>query len=378
MSGQISEDSTSHHGDTAYDSFDQYTFLDLKALYLALIDAEGTAPSDDTNDSLDRISREDLQNVIEMLAGDNSQLPFVREVPMKRSRSLPPIPAGDNLEDDEEDDDIVEVPMPMPAAKRRRPAEPASLPVTKSGTAALDVSPPSSRRSPSYQTAYEIVTPASGLATGSQASLIDATEKLDLDDTTVSGHGATSQHASSTALKKAAAPIDLDDVEVTAVEVSRVETVDLVPQQRPRHCSIQPIKGKGRGLVARRNIAVGQVIIAESPLLEVDHPPSATQVLNRVSRLTDAQRSMFDLFDAGPDAPEAADERLCHIVHRYFIPLGDDSKASSPGDGDSAGSDGDTGPSGLFRYICRVNHSCAPNARWTWYGGEVQRMSQSE
>jgi hypothetical protein len=21
----------------------------------------------------------------------------------------------------------------------------------------------------------------------------------------------------------------------------------------------------------------------------------------------------------------------------------------------------------MFRHICRVNHSCAPNSRWTWH-----------
>lgn len=133
-------------------------------------------------------------------------------------------------------------------------------------------------------------------------------------------------------------------------------------------CAIRPIPGKGLGVIATTNILQGQAIITESPFLTVDHPPHTQQVVSRLSRLCQRSQDLFHSFK--PTLAPYHPNRLIDIVATNVIPLGGDLLEDLDDEVIAIDVDGeveDRCRSGLFETICRVNHSCEPNAQWTWF-----------
>ena len=148
-----------------------------------------------------------------------------------------------------------------------------------------------------------------------------------------------------------------------------------VPNAQSR-CAIRPIPGKGLGVIATTNILQGQAIITESPFLTVDHPPHTQQVMSRLSRLSQRSQDLFHSFK--PTLAPYHSNRLIDIVATNVIPLGGDLIDDLDNEVIAIDADGeveDRCRSGLFETICRVNHSCAPNAQWTWF--ESGNMGES-
>lgn len=144
----------------------------------------------------------------------------------------------------------------------------------------------------------------------------------------------------------------------------------------PSRCAITPIIGKGLGVIATSNIIQGQAIITESPFLTVDHPPHILQVTSRLSQLPQASQDLFHTFT--PTLAPHHLSRLVDIVATNVIPLGGDLIEDLDDEVVVVHADGEVEErirSGLFETICRVNHSCAPNAQWTWF--DSGRMSES-
>ncbi|KAJ3278448.1 hypothetical protein HK104_002326 [Borealophlyctis nickersoniae] len=122
--------------------------------------------------------------------------------------------------------------------------------------------------------------------------------------------------------------------------------------------SIQPlfrvadIPGKGKGLLAARDLKRGTLIIAEPPLFTMPNfIPSvagagASILASRMDSLSPAQKSAFyALHDChNPKAPQPMT-----IIHTNALPLGVNATNG-----------------GIFPTIARKNHACLPNAHHSW------------
>lgn len=105
---------------------------------------------------------------------------------------------------------------------------------------------------------------------------------------------------------------------------------------------VKPSPGQGLGMFATRDIAVGELIVAENPLVVA----SPFNCLSVVESLPAAQKSTFyALTDFHtPNSPTPSG-----IMRTHALPLGPDSIRG-----------------GIFPDICRVNHSCLPNVHHLW------------
>ena len=109
---------------------------------------------------------------------------------------------------------------------------------------------------------------------------------------------------------------------------------------------------QGMGLRATTIIEPGDMIITERPFLVVDYPPPTSQIHQAYRDLSEVERLIFHSFHGKPNIRESH-QRIPDIIANNVIPLG-------------GSEDGEPTRSGMFQYICRINHSCVPNARWTW------------
>jgi hypothetical protein len=126
------------------------------------------------------------------------------------------------------------------------------------------------------------------------------------------------------------------------------------PFKRVLRCRVSQSKidKQGMGLRATTIIQPGETITSEHPFLVVDHPPSERQINQAYRGLSEVEHLIFHSFNGKPNMMKSH-RKIPDIVANNVIPLG--------------GSDGgEPTRSGMFQYICRVNHSCVPNARWTW------------
>ncbi|KAJ5972148.1 uncharacterized protein N7479_002066 [Penicillium vulpinum] len=111
----------------------------------------------------------------------------------------------------------------------------------------------------------------------------------------------------------------------------------------------QPVLGKGQGLVARFNIAKGQLIISEKPFFTTSKIASATTMekqmaieLRKLSK--NAQRQFLSLHNNFPGK-----QPFSGIVRTNALPCGSESPIG-----------------GVYPTISRINHSCLPNAHNSW------------
>lgn len=134
---------------------------------------------------------------------------------------------------------------------------------------------------------------------------------------------------------------------------------------------VKPSDGKGLGVFATRDIAVGELILAEKPLVVASDLKHVEEALGR---LTDEQKGQYrELVSKGSagDANGSAngsdsttnDESAA--FKRLAIPLA------------RPGTEGNE-PFGVFVIISRINHSCTPNVCLGWhesYGSKHRRAS---
>jgi hypothetical protein len=111
----------------------------------------------------------------------------------------------------------------------------------------------------------------------------------------------------------------------------------------------------GNGLQATSRIRPGEVIVTEKPFIIVDYPLCTSQIRQRYRDLSATERLLFHSFK--PKSTTETNRSISDIVANNVVPLG----------GSSAQGEEPT-RSGMFRDICRINHSCVPNAEWTWIG----------
>ncbi|KAF2137363.1 uncharacterized protein K452DRAFT_110241 [Aplosporella prunicola CBS 121167] len=115
--------------------------------------------------------------------------------------------------------------------------------------------------------------------------------------------------------------------------------------------TIQPIAGKGQGVISRTNIPKGTRILAEAatfklPRFATNTSLIETSIAQSLRRLTkDEQRAFFALHNAYTRAHKP----IIGITKTNALPLGPNAQES-----------------GLFLTAARLNHACAPNAQNTW------------
>lgn len=111
---------------------------------------------------------------------------------------------------------------------------------------------------------------------------------------------------------------------------------------------VHDIPGKGRGLVARSNIAEGTRILCEKPLFTVESTtPDRLQLIvaAKLKHLSkEEQRQVLSLHNNFP-----GQLALDGIVRTNALPCGPDSSKS-----------------GVYSTICLINHSCLPNSHNNW------------
>lgn len=126
----------------------------------------------------------------------------------------------------------------------------------------------------------------------------------------------------------------------------------------------------GLGLRATVDINSGQRIMSETPFLILDHPPRPSQIRRRLDKLDMKHRNLFHSFPS--TSPGASDNALVGVVVANVIPLGG-AESDDERKGESrVGLDRD----GMFEHLCRIIHSCVPNARWDW-DANVGQMRKS-
>jgi hypothetical protein len=161
------------------------------------------------------------------------------------------------------------------------------------------------------------------------------------------------------------APDTLDAEEITFLHTSRTGPVKPALRCRVSQSSVDM---KGSGLRATTKIRPGEIIIVESPFLIVDYPPPQSQIDKQYQNLSGIERLMFHSFKS--KSSSELNNKLSDIIANNVIPLG-----FGTGIDGKEEVEGEPTRSGMFQYICRVNHSCVPNARWTWRE-EEHRMGE--
>ncbi|TVY68677.1 SET domain-containing protein [Lachnellula suecica] len=113
--------------------------------------------------------------------------------------------------------------------------------------------------------------------------------------------------------------------------------------------TIEPIAGKGKGLLAAVDIKPSKLILSEAPLFTTECITSMETTEADLARALralpkDSQRAFLSLHNNYPGK-----NPLSNIIRSNGYPLGPDS---------------DVG--GIFANISRINHSCRPNAVHSW------------
>jgi hypothetical protein len=163
---------------------------------------------------------------------------------------------------------------------------------------------------------------------------------------------ADSLDATGSSSKRATSPNKLelstkDDITFLGTTVS-----DPIKPVAKCRVSQSKIDKQGMGLRATTIIEPGETIITERPFLVVDYPPPESSIYQAYRDLSEIERLIFHSFNGKPNTRESK-QKVTDIIANNVIPLG-------------GAEDGEPTRSGMFQYICRINHSCVPNARWTW------------
>ena len=110
---------------------------------------------------------------------------------------------------------------------------------------------------------------------------------------------------------------------------------------------LQTADGRGSGLFARNVFNVGDELVRESPTFTA---PNSRQSLKLFAELPEAkQKVVMGLSDAHNPEPT-----VWGVLKTNCIPLGESNSSNPSANG------------GIFPLACRLNHACAPNARYVW------------
>ncbi|WVQ79442.1 hypothetical protein IAT38_001540 [Cryptococcus sp. DSM 104549] len=134
------------------------------------------------------------------------------------------------------------------------------------------------------------------------------------------------------------------------------------PQQAPAYAINSSIElfdttdtKKRLGIRACTFIPRGSLILKEHPFLTIPDTSGEIEWEHVAEGLCGHPHSIqarLEGLGAGMDLPENEEERLTAIARMYALPLEGFETL------------------GMFENMCRVNHSCVPNAGWTWYEDE--------
>ncbi|TAQ88357.1 hypothetical protein B7494_g3300 [Chlorociboria aeruginascens] len=113
--------------------------------------------------------------------------------------------------------------------------------------------------------------------------------------------------------------------------------------------TIEPVAGKGKGMIAQKTIQPGTLMLSESPLFTTEDILSIETTEKDLARTLRAlpkasQRAFLSLHNNFPGK-----EPISNIVRSNAYPLGPSS-----------------GVGAIFLTIARINHSCRPNAQHSW------------
>jgi hypothetical protein len=107
---------------------------------------------------------------------------------------------------------------------------------------------------------------------------------------------------------------------------------------------ISQIDDKGLGVLATKPLSAGSMIIEERPFITFADPLTSLEVYTALKALSPEDKDIFWSFKGtGAHTPGDVD-----VAETNLIPLEGDERC------------------GMFEHICRLNHSCSPNARWIW------------
>jgi hypothetical protein len=112
---------------------------------------------------------------------------------------------------------------------------------------------------------------------------------------------------------------------------------------------LQPIPGKGKGLIATRALKQGDLILSEPPLFttaSLTNPATFEKDLGAIIKglPKDGQRAFLSLHNNNPGA-----DPFSNIVRSNGYPLGPNSEVGA-----------------IFPLVARLNHACKPNAQHAW------------
>ena len=112
---------------------------------------------------------------------------------------------------------------------------------------------------------------------------------------------------------------------------------------------LQPVEGKGKGLIATRAIKPGELILSEPPLFttaSLSNPATFEKDLGAIVKglSKEGQRAFLSLHNNNPGA-----NPFSNIVRSNGYPLGPNSEVGA-----------------IFPLVARLNHACRPNAQHAW------------
>ena len=121
---------------------------------------------------------------------------------------------------------------------------------------------------------------------------------------------------------------------------------------------IKDSPGKGKGIFTTRNLKVGSLILEEEPLMLIDAPLVFTDFKVAFRKLTDKQKKLVLSLHGMEKFDEKGDD-VCKALGIFagnsISVLGDDNMERA-----------------LYYNISRINHSCSPNAIWSWKKGDMK------
>lgn len=144
-----------------------------------------------------------------------------------------------------------------------------------------------------------------------------------------------------------------------------IPNTKMAPQQPPPEnivrtdlFTLEPIPGKGKGLVATQIIPAGTCLISEKPIFttaEIKSNDVERELVRIVKKLPkDSQRAFLSLHNNSPGGKEP----FSNIVRSNGYPLGASSEVG-----------------GIFPNIARINHSCWANCQQAWSSTREQETA---